>query len=76
MAESNWRADWPAFRVELVDETARCFADQLSAETQGRQPRWDWLTSEQQFDLVEIIAGISLAESQAMSNLVERGVIV
>ena len=75
MTKANWRDEWPMFRVKLVDETARCLVDQQSAATGGRRPRWEALTSEQQNNLAENIAGIFLAQDQAMHNLVERGLI-
>ena len=72
MNESNWRDEWPAFRVNLVDETARCLSDQQSAATGGQRPRWEALTREQQNILSQNIAGIFLAQDQAMRNLVQR----
>ena len=73
MSEANWRDGWPVFRVNLVGETARCLADQQAAATGGRRPRWDALTSAQQSNLAENIAGIFLAQDQAMDNLTMRG---
>lgn len=75
MTEATWRNEWPVFRVNLVEETARCLADQQSAATAGQRPRWEALTSEQQHNLVENIAGIFLAQDQAMHNLDRRGLI-
>jgi hypothetical protein len=73
MTEASWRDDWPPFRVALVDETARCLAEQQSTATAGQRPRWAELTSVQQNNLAENIAGILLAQDQAMHNLAERG---
>lgn len=73
MSETTWRNEWPAFRVNLVDETARCLADQQSAATGGKQPRWKALTGAQQDNLAEGIAGVFLAMDQAMHNLVSAG---
>ncbi|WP_130176565.1 hypothetical protein [Cryobacterium sp. SO1] len=73
MTEASWRDDWPPFRVALVDETARCLAEQQSTATAGQRPRWAELSSVQQNNLAENIAGIFLAQDQALHNLVERG---
>jgi len=73
MSESNWRDIWPVFRVNLVDETARCLADQQAAATGGQRPHWETLTKGQQNNLAENIAGIFVAQDQAMENLVVRG---
>lgn len=69
MAERTWRDVWPAFRVSLVEETARCLADQQSRVTGGARPRWDALTSEEKETFAENIAGIFLAQDQALHNL-------
>ncbi|ANP73016.1 hypothetical protein [Cryobacterium arcticum] len=73
MNERSWRDLWPPFRVALVEETARCLADQQSAATGGERPRWEELTALGQRDLTDNIAGIFLAQDQAMHNLMERG---
>jgi hypothetical protein len=75
MSDANWRDEWPLFRVNLVDETARCLADQQSAATGGQRPRWEALTSVQQNNLAESIAGLFRAQDQAMGNLARRGLI-
>lgn len=75
MSESNWRDQWPALRVALVSETARCLADQQSSATGGRRPRWVSLTRAQQSNLAENIAGIFLAQDEAIANLIERGLL-
>ena len=75
MTEAAWRTEWSAFRVSLVDETARCLADQQSAATGGQRPRWDALTAGQQDNLAGNIAGIFHAQDQAMHNLLKRGVV-
>ena len=74
MSEALWRDGWSKFRINLVDETARCLADQQAAATGGKRPRWEALTRAQQNNLAENIAGIFLAQDQAMDNLVRRGV--
>ena len=76
MSETTWRDEWPPFRVDLIDETARCLADQQSAATGGKQPRWKSLTGVEQTNLVEGIAGVFLAMDQAMYKLDERGAIL
>ncbi|MDY7528121.1 MULTISPECIES: hypothetical protein [unclassified Cryobacterium] len=73
MAETSWRDYWPPFRVALVDETARCLADQQSTATAGQRPRWADISSVQQNNLTENIAGVFVAQDQAMHNLAERG---
>ena len=70
VSETTWRDEWSVFRVNLIDETARCLADQQSAATGGKQPRWDALTSAEQDNLVEGTAAVFLAMDQAMHNLV------
>jgi hypothetical protein len=73
MTESTWRNEWPTFRTELVDETARCLANQRSALTDGELPGWTALTKAQQDNLTEIVAGVFFAQDQAMENLVKQG---
>ncbi len=73
MNEESWREVWPTFRVNLVNETARCLADQESAATGGQRSRWDDFSSAQQDNLVENIARIFIAQDQAMENIIERG---
>ncbi|KGJ72070.1 hypothetical protein GY21_17895 [Cryobacterium roopkundense] len=75
MPNTTWRDEWPPFRVKLIDETARCFANQQVAVTNGQQPDWVSLTSEQQENLTENIAHIFRAQAQAMDNLVKRGLV-
>jgi hypothetical protein len=75
MTETNWRDEWPEFRVHLIDETARCLADQQSAATGGQRPRWEALTTVQQTNLAENIAGVYLAQDQALANLIKRGLV-
>lgn len=75
MNESNWRNAWSPFRVNLVDETARCMADLQATVTGARQRRWSALTGEQQNDMVEFIALVYFAQELAMKNLDERGLI-
>jgi len=73
MSTSIWREEWPTFRVNLVDETARCLANQQAAATGGQRPDWVSLTSEQQENLAENIMRIFVAQDQAMGNLLKRG---
>ena len=40
MNEADWRDERPLFQVNLVDETARCLADQQSAPVGGQPLRW------------------------------------
>jgi hypothetical protein len=75
MPNTTWRDEWPTFRVNLIDETARCLANQQAAVTNGQQPDWGSLTSEQQANLTEYIVRILLAQEQAMDNLVKRGLV-
>ena len=77
MPESTWRDEWSVFRVDLVTETARCLADQQSRLTDGQRPRWERLTNEQRINMAENIAGIFIAQGQALHNLLaaaERGI--
>ena len=69
MTETTWRGEWPVFRVNLVDETARCLADQQSAATGGQRPRWEALTSVEQNNMAESVVRIFLAQDQALHNL-------
>jgi hypothetical protein len=73
MSRTDWRDQWPVFRVNLVNETARCLADQQSAATDGKRPGWDSLTGAEQGNLAENIAGIFLAQDEAIGNLIARG---
>lgn len=75
LSESNWRNAWSPFRVNLVNETARCMADLQSTVTGARDRRWAALTSEQQNDMVEFIALVHFAQELAMKNLDERGLV-
>jgi hypothetical protein len=76
MAENSWRDVWSPFRVKLIEETARCLSNQQAEATRGERPRWDELTEEEQFNLVENLARVSLAVDEAMHNLTEQGLIV
>jgi len=71
MTKANWRDEWPSFRLAVINETAKCVANELCAG--GQHPSWDELTPAKQVELIEHVAFISMAEGQAMSNLVERG---
>lgn len=73
MTEATWRDEWPTFRLALVDETARCLADHLPAESGGHRLRWEALTRGQQVELTEHVAAIFIAQDQAMNILIERG---
>lgn len=73
MHKSTWRDEWSVFRVNLVTETARCLADQQSRLTHGQRPRWETLTNKEQIDLVENIAGIFVAQDQALHHLLAAG---
>ena len=73
MTESNWRDGWLPFRLAVVEETAKCVANELCAGTGGEHPSWDDLTPADRVELIEHVAFFSMAEGQAMSNLVERG---
>lgn len=57
------------FRVTLIDETARCFANQRAASTLDPSTRWDALSGIEQKNLVEGIASVFLAMDEAMSVL-------
>jgi hypothetical protein len=69
ISKVSWRDVWPTFRVNLVEETARCLADQQTWATGGRMPGWDALSAEEQHNLAENIARIFLAQDQAAHNL-------
>ena len=73
MIEADWREEWPSFRLAVVEETAKCVANELCTGTEGQHPSWDELTPAKRVELIEHVAFISMAEGQAMSNLVERG---
>lgn len=75
MPNTTWRDEWPTFRVKLIDETARCFANQQAAVTNGQQADWVSLTSEQQENLTHDIVRTFLAQEQAMDNLIKRGLV-
>jgi hypothetical protein len=47
VSEASWREVWPAFRVNLVEETARCLADHQSNATDGLMPGWGVLSSQE-----------------------------
>jgi len=62
--------DWPAFRRELVIETAVCFSDMLASDT---NPRWDEMGADRQRTLVHNLAVIFQAQDNALQRLSERG---
>lgn len=70
--ELSWRDVWPQFRIDLVEETARCVADNQSIATRGGVPRWAQLSDQTRHNLIENIARIFLAQDQAMHNLIEK----
>jgi len=72
MAEETWRDVWPREEVLLVDETARCLANQNSAGASSR-PNWNGLSNAQQVNLADNIAGIFLARERALETLRRRG---
>lgn len=69
VADTTWRDTWPVFRVTLIDETARCLANQRAASTLDPSTRWDGLSGIEQKNLVEGIASVFLAMDEAMSVL-------
>ena len=73
MGESAWREVWPQYRVDFVDETARCLANHQSLVTHGKLHHWAGLTEDQRTQLTEYVAWVFLAQEQAMENLVKRG---
>jgi hypothetical protein len=75
MPERTWRDEWSPFRVNLIDETARCMADQQAAATGGTRPGWAQLTRVQQVNVMDGIAGVFFAMDQAMLNLDRRGLV-
>lgn len=74
MSKTSWRDEWTPFRLALVDETARCVAEQLSTDADGHQPTWETLSRRKQVELTEHVASIFLAQERAMHRLAERGV--
>lgn len=68
----SWRDVWPQFRIDLVEETARCVADNQSIGTRGDVPGWAELSEQTQHNLIENIARIFVAQDQAMHNLIEK----
>ena len=73
MAESAWREVWPQYRVDFVDETARCLANHWSLITKGESLDWAERTVAERAQLTEDVAWVFLAQEQAMENLVKRG---
>lgn len=73
MTESAWRNVWPQYRVDFVDETARCLANHQSLITNGRMQEWAGLTKDGQSNLTEFVVWVFLAQEQAMENLAKRG---
>lgn len=72
MNVSTWRDTWPPFRIELVEETARCLTNRGSSATGGALPRWEALTSAEQENAFHIVARTFLAQDEAMQNLIQR----
>jgi len=73
MSQTTWRDEWPPFRLAVVDETARCLADQLAAEAGEGQADWEGLSRRQQMRLIEHVAGVMMAQDRAIQILAERG---
>jgi hypothetical protein len=73
VADTTWRDAWPVFRVSLIDETARCLANQRARSTLDPSTRWDGLSGVEQKNLVEGIASVFLAMDEAMSVLGAAG---
>lgn len=69
---ASWRDVWPQFRIDLVEETARCVTDNQSIGTGGEVLRWAELPRQTQQNLIENIARIFVAQDQAMGKLIER----
>jgi len=76
MTKEKWRDEWPPFRLMLIDETARCLADQQHTATGGERSGWKTLTTVEQKNLTANIAGIFLAMDQAIQNLDDRSEIL
>jgi hypothetical protein len=68
----SWRDLWPRFRIDLVEETARCVADNQAIGAGGKVHGWAGLPEQTQQNLIENMARIFLAQDQAMGNLIER----
>jgi hypothetical protein len=73
VADTTWRDAWPVFRVTLIDETARCLANQRAASTLDPSARWDGLSGIEQNNLMEGLASVFLAMDEAMSILSAAG---
>ena len=73
MSQTTWRDTWPAFRLAVVDETARCLANQLAADTGEAQAAWEALSRRERMRLIEHVAGVMMAQDGAIQNLAERG---
>ena len=69
VTEPTWRDEWTSFRVSLIDETARCLADQYAAATKGRLRPWDALPEVEQQNLLTGVAGVFQAMDCAMAKL-------
>lgn len=68
-----WREELSISQVNLIDETARCLANQQATATNGQLPNWKSLTSEEQENVAGHILSVFLAQGQAMHNLIKRG---
>lgn len=73
MSDPTWREIWSPFRVALIDETAKCLADQRAEATVGNEPSWTALSEMERDALTESIAWTFSAMDQALSNLDKRG---
>lgn len=56
--QPSWRDVWPQFRIDLVEETAHCVADNQSIGTGGEVPGWAQFSDQTQHNLIESIARI------------------
>ena len=71
MTYKPWHEVWSPHRVRMVEESARCFADQEAATTGRVASRWDQLTAAQQIVATNVMVRVYLAQEQALDNILQ-----
>lgn len=69
MITNEWRQEWPAHRVRLIDITARHFVDEQARASRGALPRWNQLTPEHQSNVSHNLAAVFLAQVRAFAEI-------
>lgn len=69
----SWRDEWPAFRIKLVEETARRIVEQRALTSRGAEPSWAELTTAGRALRIEPVAALFNVQDLAMDNLMQRG---